>query len=169
MVIGDGAMTGGLAFEGINNAGVGARDLLVVLNDNDMSIDPNVGALNRYLLSITTSRRYNRFKRPRKDVEPPAASIQYHSAVGLRPQRFLLQSGSNFFESFGFRYFGPVDGHDVVQLVRVLQDMLQKHIEGPKLLHALTVKGKGYAPAEQSQTTWHAPEFSTPTPANANA
>ena len=155
VVIGDGAMTGGLAFEGINNAGVGARDLLVVLNDNDMSIDPNVGALNRYLLSITTSRRYNRFKKATQKMLSPLPRLSNtiaRSVSGLK--RFLLQS-SNFFESFGFRYFGPVDGHDVVQLVRVLQDM--KHIEGPKLLHALTVKGKGYAPAEQSQTTWHAP------------
>lgn len=155
VVIGDGAMTGGLAFEGINNAGVEARDLLVVLNDNDMSIDPNVGALNRYLLSITTSRRYNRFKRATQKMLSPLPRLSDAIARSVSSlKRFLLQS-SNFFESFGFRYFGPVDGHDVVQLVRVLQDM--KHIEGPKLLHALTVKGKGYAPAEQSQTTWHAP------------
>lgn len=155
VVIGDGAMTGGLAFEGINNAGVEAGDLLVILNDNDMSIDPNVGALNRYLLSITTSRRYNRFKNKTQNILrafPFLFKVIDRSVAGVK--RFLLQR-SNFFESLGFRYFGPIDGHDVKKLVKVLQGL--KQIEGPKLLHALTVKGKGYAPAEQSQTTWHAP------------
>ncbi len=160
VVIGDGAMTCGLAFEGINNAGVGADDLLVILNDNDMSIDPNVGALNRYLLSITTSRRYNHIKQVTQKMLKPLPRllnmVERHIS-GLK--RMLLQR-SNLFESFGFRYFGPVDGHDVIKLVSVLQRM--RHIGGPKLLHALTVKGKGYAPAEQSQTTWHAPGLFDP-------
>lgn len=154
-VIGDGAMSGGLAFEGINNAGVQASDLLVILNDNDMSIDPNVGALNKYLLSITTSRRYNNFKRSAQNILAPFPIVK--RAIGRfmsSLKRSLLQR-SNLFESFGFRYFGSIEGHDVVHLVKVLEDM--KHISGPKLLHILTTKGKGYRPAEKSQTTWHAP------------
>ena len=154
-VIGDGSMTGGLAFEGINNAGVSGKDLLVILNDNKISIDPNVGALKEYLLSISTSRRYNRFK---QNVQQALQTFpRLNRAIAqfvLSIKRSLLQQ-SNLFESFGFRYFGPVDGHDLKALTKVLEDM--KHIKGPKLLHVLTVKGKGYKPAEQSQTTWHAP------------
>lgn len=160
VVIGDGAMTSGLAFEGINNAGVGADDLLVILNDNDMSIDPNVGALNRYLLSITTSRRYNRIKQATQKMLKPLPLLFNMVERQISSLKRMLLQRSNLFESFGFRYFGPVDGHDVVKLVQVLQRM--RHIGGPKLLHALTVKGKGYAPAEKSQTTWHAPGLFDP-------
>lgn len=159
-VIGDGAMTGGLAFEGLNNAGASNADLLVILNDNRMSIDLNVGALKEYLLSITTSKRYNQVK-----------SHAWTHLEGLPKLRRALQKlgnafkggmlqQSNLFESFNFRYFGPVDGHNVEALVRVLSDL--KHIPGPKLLHVLTVKGKGYQPAEEHQRTWHAPGLFNP-------
>jgi 1-deoxy-D-xylulose-5-phosphate synthase len=154
-VIGDGAMTGGLAFEGLNNAGVSKSDLLVILNDNRISIDKNTGGLADYLVGITTSERYNRFKMKVWNMFPPGSSI--HNALKKTSNALkhgLLQQ-SNLFESFGFRYFGPVDGHDVVALVKVLRDL--KRIGGPKLLHAITKKGKGYTPAELDQPTWHAP------------
>jgi 1-deoxy-D-xylulose-5-phosphate synthase len=154
-VIGDGAMTGGLAFEGLNNAGVSKSDVLVILNDNDMAIDSNTGAMKDYLLGMTTSRRYNRFKTRVWNMFPPGSPI--HNALKKTSNTIkhgLLQQ-SNMFESFGFRYFGPVDGHDVQSLVKVLRDL--KEIGGPKLLHAITVKGKGYAPAEKDQRSWHAP------------
>ncbi len=159
-VIGDGALTGGLAFEGLNNAGALNANLLVVLNDNRMSIDPNVGALKEYLLNITTSKRYNRAK--------------YHTWTHLErfPKlRWMIQKAgsalkggvlqqSNLFESLNFRYFGPMDGHNIGQLVSVLKDL--KEIPGPKLLHVLTVKGKGYQPAEEHQRVWHAPGLFNP-------
>ncbi|MDR2891049.1 MAG: 1-deoxy-D-xylulose-5-phosphate synthase [Alistipes sp.] len=154
-VIGDGAMTGGLAFEGLNNAGVSKSDLLVVLNDNRMSIDKGTGALKDYLVGITTSRRYNRFKTRVWNRFPPGSRI--HNALKKTANAIkhgLLQQ-SNLFESFGFRYFGPVDGHDVVSLVKILRDL--REIGGPKLLHIITVKGRGYAPAELDQSAWHAP------------
>lgn len=157
-IIGDGSMSGGLAFEGLNNAA--DHDILVILNDNNISIDPNVGALKESLLSLTTSRGYNRFKnrvwrtlgfwpflrRTIQKVEHGAKSFFLHQ--------------SNLFESLNFRYFGPIDGNDVVALVKRLQDL--RDIPGPKLLHALTVKGKGYAAAEQEQTEWHAPGLFDP-------
>ncbi len=154
-VIGDGAMTGGLAFEGLNNAGVSKSDLLVILNDNRISIDKNAGGLSNYLLGITTSPRYNRFKTRVWNMFPPGSP--FHNALKKTSNTIkhgLLQQ-SNLFESFGFRYFGPVDGHDVVSLVKVLRDL--SAIGGPKLLHTVTVKGKGYTPAELDQSTWHAP------------
>ncbi|MDR2882976.1 MAG: 1-deoxy-D-xylulose-5-phosphate synthase [Alistipes sp.] len=154
-VIGDGAMTGGLAFEGLNNAGASKSDLLVVLNDNRISIDRNTGGLADYLVGITTSERYNRFKMKVWNMFPPGSSV--HNALKKTSNALkhgLLQQ-SNLFESFGFRYFGPVDGHDVVGLVKVLRDL--KRIGGPKLLHTVTMKGKGYTPAELDQPTWHAP------------
>ncbi|MDR2912662.1 MAG: 1-deoxy-D-xylulose-5-phosphate synthase [Alistipes sp.] len=154
-VIGDGAMSGGLAFEGLNNAGVSKSDLLVILNDNRISIDKSAGALREYLVGITTSPRYNRFKTRVWNMFPPGSPI--HDALKKTSSAIkhgLLQQ-SNLFESFGFRYFGPVDGHDVVSLVKVLRDL--SHIGGPKLLHTMTVKGRGYAPAELDQPTWHAP------------
>lgn len=154
-IIGDGAIGGGLAFEGLNNAGVLAKDLLVILNDNDMSIDPNVGAMKDYLLYITTSKRYNRVKAKLKKSfkKVPVVSRFVHKLwTGLKSS--LLQSG-NLFEALHFRYFGTVDGNDIEAVLSVLEDM--KNISGPKLLHLTTVKGKGYKPAEQSQTTWHAP------------
>lgn len=154
-VIGDGSIGGGLAFEGLNNAGVIASDLLVILNDNDMSIDPNVGALKDYLLYITTSKRYNKAKKILKKCfskVPFMGRFVNKLWTGLKSS--LLQSG-NLFEAFHFRYFGTVDGNDIEALISVLNDM--KNISGPKLLHLTTVKGKGYKPAELNQTTWHAP------------
>ncbi len=159
-VIGDGAMTAGLAFEGLNHAGIANTNLLVVLNDNCMSIDPNVGALKEYLTDITTSHTYNRLKDDvwnllgrlstfGKNVQEITSKIE--SAL-----KSALLSKSNLFESLNFRYFGPVDGHDVNHLVRILEDL--KNIPGPKILHCVTKKGKGYKPAEDgNQTKWHAP------------
>jgi len=158
-VIGDGAMTGGLAFEGLNNAGVENSDLLVILNDNNMSIDPNVGGIHQYLLNISKSQTYNRFKR---EVWEGLGRL---NGFGPRARRLvqktehafknILLKQSNLFEAFNFRYFGPVDGHDVVYLAKVLRDL--KDIPGPKLLHILTQKGKGFKQAEINQTRFHAP------------
>lgn len=152
-VIGDGALTGGLAFEGLNNAD--NCDLLVILNDNKISIDPNVGALKEYLLSLTTSKKYNRFKDLtwRSFNRTPRLRRILQKIYNGAKSFFLHRS--NLFEALNFRYFGPIDGHDVQSLVKRLQDL--KSIPGPKLLHALTVKGKGYAIAEREQTEWHAP------------
>ncbi|MDX1629026.1 MAG: 1-deoxy-D-xylulose-5-phosphate synthase [Fulvivirga sp.] len=159
-VIGDGAMTGGLAFEGMNHAGVSDTNLLIILNDNCMSIDPNVGALKDYLTDITTSHTYNKVKDEVWNIlgkvskfGPNAREIV--AKVENSIKSFVL-SQSNMFESLNLRYFGPVDGHDVNHLVSVLDDL--KDIKGPKILHCITQKGKGYAPAENgNQTTWHAP------------
>ena len=159
-VIGDGAMTGGLAFEGMNHAGVSNSNLLIILNDNCMSIDPNVGALKDYLTDITTSHTYNKMKDEVWNVlgkiskfGPNAREII--SKVENSVKSFLL-SQSNMFESLNLRYFGPVDGHDVNHLVSILDDL--KDIKGPKILHCITRKGKGYGPSENgNQTTWHAP------------
>jgi 1-deoxy-D-xylulose-5-phosphate synthase len=158
-VIGDGAMTAGMAFEALNHAGIENSNLLVILNDNNMSIDPNVGALKEYLTDIATSKPYNRF---RDDIAHVLAKL---SAIG--PDAFkiaqkleksikgTLLKRSNFFEALKFRYFGPIDGHDVNHLVKVLKDL--RDIPGPKILHCVTTKGKGYALAEKDQTKWHAP------------
>lgn len=155
-VIGDGAMSGGLAFEGLNNAGGGKdSDMLVILNDNRISIDPNVGALKEYLLGITTSRHYNRFKTRTFEALSSVPGLRNLIRKFTTAVKVSLLQQSNLFESLNFRYFGPVDGHDVVGLTRVLNDL--KQIRGPKLLHVLTVKGKGYRPAEENQTAWHAP------------
>ncbi|WKN32993.1 1-deoxy-D-xylulose-5-phosphate synthase [Porifericola rhodea] len=158
-VIGDGAMTGGMAFEAMNHAGVSDTNLLIVLNDNCMSIDPNVGALKDYLTDITTSQTYNKV---RDDVWKMLGKIskfgksaqEVVSKVETSIKAFLLKQ-SNLFESLNLRYFGPVDGHDVDHLVHVMNDL--KRIPGPKILHCITVKGKGYALAEKDQTKWHAP------------
>ena len=158
-VIGDGAMTAGLAFEGLNNAGIEKTDLLVILNDNNMAIDPNVGALKEYLLDITTSKSYNKM---RSDVWNILTNLEKLGPVARRyvkkiesgVKTALLQQ-SNLFQALNFRYFGPVDGHDVERLAQVLEGL--KNIPGPKLLHVLTKKGKGYKPAEEDQTVWHAP------------
>lgn len=157
-IIGDGSMTGGMAFEGLNNAGASKANLLVILNDNNMAIDPNVGALKEYLLNITTSRTYNKFK---DDIWNMLGAIK----LKPNPQRLIQKIGtglksillkqSNLFESLNFRYFGPIDGHNVTHLVKTLSDL--KNIPGPKILHVLTTKGKGYKYAEEDQTTWHAP------------
>ncbi|MFR9649032.1 MAG: 1-deoxy-D-xylulose-5-phosphate synthase [Rikenellaceae bacterium] len=154
-VIGDGSMTGGLAFEGLNNAGASNVDMLVILNDNRMAIDRATGALNRYLLTITISKRYNRFKHwlwQRLSVIPKLLKLT--QLVGGAIKQGLLHR-SNLFESLNFRYFGPVDGHDVEKLVKTLKAL--REIEGVKLLHVSTVKGCGYAPAEQNNRVWHAP------------
>lgn len=159
-VIGDGAMTGGIAFEGMNHAGVADSNLLIILNDNCMSIDPNVGALKDYLTDITTSRAYNKLKDEvwnmlgkLSNFGKSAQEIVSKVETGIKS---TLLSQSNFFESLNLRYFGPVDGHDVNHMVNVLNDL--KNIPGPKILHCVTVKGKGYGPAEKGNaTTWHAP------------
>ena len=158
-VIGDGAMTAGLAFEGLNHAGIENSNLLVILNDNCMSIDPNVGALKEYLTSITTSKSYNRF---RDDVSHALIKL---SELGPNAHKFVKKieksikgtvlKQSNLFEALNFRYFGPVDGHDVKNLAAIIKDL--SAIPGPKLLHCVTVKGKGFALAEKDQTIWHAP------------
>jgi len=158
-VIGDGAMTGGLAFEAMNHAGVSNSNLLIVLNDNCMSIDPNVGALKDYLTDITTSGTYNKFRDEVWQVlgrfSRFGTNMREVVAKVEASVKSLLLKQSNLFESLNLRYFGPVDGHDVSHLVDVLNDL--KHINGPKILHCVTVKGKGFAPAELDQTKWHAP------------
>ena len=155
-IIGDGAMTGGLAFEGLNNAGASKANILVILNDNRQSIDTNVGALRKHLLRITSSRKYNNMKRKvwgGLRFSPRLRDLLQHSAHTIK--RGILRQ-SNLFESMNFRYFGPTSGHDVAGLVRTLRAL--KNIEGPKLLHAMTIKGKGYAPAEQGDPAiWHSP------------
>lgn len=157
-VIGDGALTAGLAFEGMNHAGVADSDLLIILNDNCMSIDPNVGALKEYLTDITTSHTYNKMK---DDVwnalgKLPAATFTREIASKIDQSiKGFLNKSSNLFEALNLRYFGPIDGHNITKLTDTLQDL--KNIPGPKLLHIVTVKGKGYSLAEKDQTKWHAP------------
>jgi 1-deoxy-D-xylulose-5-phosphate synthase len=159
-VIGDGAMTAGLAFEALNHAGVENSDLLVVLNDNCMSIDPNVGALKEYLTKITTSKTYNKVRDEVWNLlgkiskfGPNAQAIANNIENGVKA---ALLEQSNFFESLKFRYFGPVDGHDVKAVASIMEDL--KEIPGPKILHCITMKGKGFEPAEKGDTTkWHAP------------
>jgi 1-deoxy-D-xylulose-5-phosphate synthase len=157
-IIGDGAMTAGLPFEAMNHAGVSNANLLVILNDNNMSIDPNVGALKEYLTDITTSPTYNKL---REDVWKLLGKLPYPEfqremagklGAGLKG---MISRQSNLFEALGLRYFGPIDGHNVLKLVETLKDL--KDIPGPKLLHIKTVKGKGYDLAEKDQTLWHAP------------
>jgi 1-deoxy-D-xylulose-5-phosphate synthase len=158
-VIGDGSLTAGLAFEGLNNGGTHKSNLLVILNDNNIAIDPNVGAMKEYLLDITTSHAYNKLKNDiwnllgKLDGVGPSARTLVQKLENAIKSAILKQS--NLFESLGFRYFGPVDGHDVVYLTQILNDL--KNIPGPKLLHCITVKGKGFSPAEKDQTLWHAP------------
>src|SRR5450759_2135288 len=158
-IIGDGAMTAGEAFEGLNNAGIGKSDILVILNDNNMAIDANVGALKEYLLDITTSKTYNRFKDRVWNMlgkfgklGPNARTLAAQLEAGFKS---TILDRSNLFEGFNFRYFGPIDGHDVLHLTKVLEDL--KRIPGPKLLHCITIKGKGFKQAEENQTTFHAP------------
>jgi 1-deoxy-D-xylulose-5-phosphate synthase len=158
-VIGDGSMTAGMAFEALNHAGVSDTDVLIVLNDNCMSIDPNVGALKEYLTDITTSYTYNKI---RDDVWnlmgklPVGKRFTREMASRLEAGiKGMLTRNSNLFESLNLRYFGPIDGHNITKLVDTLKDL--RKIPGPKLLHILTVKGKGYSLAEKDQTKWHAP------------
>ena len=157
-IIGDGAMTAGLAFEGMNNAGILNSDILIILNDNNMAIDANVGSLKEYLLDITTSRAYNRVKEDVwnflgriKKIGPDTRKLI--QKIDNAAKTTLLKE-SNFFEGMRMRYFGPVEGHDVVHLIDTLQDL--KKIKGPKILHCLTTKGKGFKFAEENQTAWHA-------------
>jgi len=156
-VIGDGAMTGGMAFEGLNNAGIEKSDILVILNDNNMAIDPNVGALKEYLLDITTSKTYNKFKDDVWNLLGKLSKLgPNYQKLGQQIENAVKTSilkQSNLFEALNFRYFGPIDGHDVVYLSKVLNDL--KDIKGPKLLHVITKKGKGFKQAELNQTTWH--------------
>lgn len=158
-VIGDGAMTAGMAFEALNHAGVENSNLLVVLNDNCMSIDPNVGALKEYLTDITTSHTYNKMKdevwKLLGKISKFGPNAQEIASKVENAVKTTLLKQSNLFESLRFRYFGPVDGHDVNRLVKVMNDL--KEIPGPKILHCLTVKGKGYELAEKDQTKWHSP------------
>lgn len=160
-VIGDGSMTAGMAFEAMNHAGAANANLLVVLNDNGIAIDKNVGALKEYLTDITTSKTYNKFKDEIWNILGTLSRYGPNTRGLIQKLENAIKSTllkqSNFFESLNFRYFGPVDGHDVQHLTRVLNDL--KSIKGPKLLHVVTVKGKGYSHAEKNQTKFHAPGF----------
>jgi 1-deoxy-D-xylulose-5-phosphate synthase len=158
-VIGDGSLSGGMAYEALNNAGNARKNLLVILNDNNISIDPSVGAMKDYLLDITTSKAYNQVKKDvwnllglMNKITPNAR--RYAQKIENAIKSIVLKQ-SNLFESLNFRYFGPVDGHDVLHLSEVLKDM--KDIPGPKLLHVITQKGKGFAKAEENQTAFHSP------------
>lgn len=156
-VIGDGALSGGLAFEGLNNAGVLKTDLLVILNDNQIAIDRNSGAMHEYLVKFTTSRSYNRLKTRIWDSMGEGRPRYFIQRAVRRVKRFFVRDRQTFnlFDALGFRYFGPVDGNDIAQMTEVLSRL--RDIPGPKLLHAMTVKGKGFGPAEADQTIWHAP------------
>ncbi|WP_321438157.1 1-deoxy-D-xylulose-5-phosphate synthase [uncultured Bacteroides sp.] len=158
-VIGDGSMTGGLAFEGLNNASSTPNNLLIVLNDNDMAIDRTVGGMKEYLLNLTTTNRYNRIRQLIARVlfrwgilneSRRKSLIRFNNSL-----KTLLSQQQNIFEGMSIRYFGPFDGHDVKNIARVMNDI--KNMEGPKLLHLHTIKGKGFEPAEKSATVWHAP------------
>ena len=160
-VIGDGALTGGLAYEGLNNAGASKADLLVIVNDNNFSIDRNLGAMHEHLLHLTTNANYNRIKTHiwnaigenglRKTIRSLSANAKHSIIKG---------SGGDIFEALGFRYFGPVDGNDIEQVVTTLEKI--RSLGGPRVLHLITKKGKGYAPAEKQQTIWHAPGIFDP-------
>ena len=159
-VIGDGALTAGLAFEGMNHAGsIKDANLLIILNDNCMAIDPNVGALKEYLTDIRTSKTYNKVKEEVWNLLGKMSGFGKSAREIVQKVESAMKSAlisqSNFFEALNLSYYGPIDGHDIDHLVAVLEDM--KNIPGPKILHVLTVKGKGYGPAEKDQTKWHAP------------
>ena len=158
-VIGDASISGGLAFEGINNASLSNSNLLIILNDNDMAIDQNVGALNEYMTHLNTSKAYNALRyKVYKFLKKLHLIDEKHKNLILRfnnSVKALLSSQQNVFEGLDIRYFGPFDGHDVERIVRVLKDI--KDMEGPRLLHLRTRKGKGYKPAEENPTVWHAP------------
>ena len=166
-IIGDGAMTGGLAFEGLNNASMDKNDLLIILNDNNMAIDPIKGGFTQYLVDLTTSPRYNKLrwwgyqllvKLHLMSDHKRAKMLRFHNNL----KTTLTKQPNNIFQGLNIRYFGPADGHDVIGLVRILSEI--KNFHGPKVLHIVTQKGKGYAPAEADQTVWHAPgEFDVET------
>ena len=158
-VIGDGSMSGGLAFEGLNNASSTPNDLLIILNDNDMAIDRSVGGMKQYLFNLNTSNRYNQFRFKLEKLffkmgilneERRKALIRFTNSI-----KSMAAQQQNIFEGMNIRYFGPINGHDVKNLARVLRDI--KDLKGPKILHLHTVKGKGYAPAEKNPDIWHAP------------
>ena len=160
-LIGDGSLTGGLAFEGLNNAGASRSDLLIILNDNNISIDRNIGGLHEYLLRITTNRRYNQAKRR---VWNSLGDSRFRNLiqrmVGSMKSSIVSRSGGDLFQAMGLRYFGPIAGNAIEQVVDTLKKL--KEISGPLILHTLTKKGKGYAPAEENQTVWHAPGLFDP-------
>lgn len=155
-LIGDGAMTGGLAFEGLNNAGIGNADLLVLLNDNNQSIDGNIGAMHEHLLKLSTSESYNSLK---ESVWTALGEGKFRRFI----QRWwrslkswaVKKTGGDVFEALGFRYFGPIDGNNIEEVVNALVRI--RDLKGPRILHCLTLKGKGYPAAEKDPTTWHAP------------
>ncbi len=158
-VIGDASISGGLAFEGINNAANTPNNLLIILNDNDMSIDRNVGALNSYLAHITTSKTYNDIRYKAFKLLSKLHLISDNSRGSIlrfnNSLKSLISHQQNIFEGLNIRYFGPFDGHDLPTIIRVLNDI--RDMEGPRILHLRTIKGKGYAPAEKDPSTWHAP------------
>lgn len=160
-VIGDGALTGGLAYEGLNNAGASKADLLVIVNDNNFSIDRNLGAMHEHLLHLTTNATYNRIKTRVWDVlgENGIRELLKNWTSNAK-HSIIKESGGDVFESLGFRYFGPIDGNDISQVVTTLRKI--KDLGGPRVLHLITKKGKGYAPAEQQQAIWHAPGIFDP-------
>lgn len=158
-VIGDASISGGLAFEGLNNAAASNSNVIIVLNDNDMSIDRNVGSLNKYLVKMTTSKGYNTFRyKTYKMLKKLHLIDEKHRGAILRfnnSLKSLISKQQNIFEGLNIRYFGPYDGHDIERIIRVFNDI--KDMEGPKLLHLRTIKGKGFTPAEEDPCTWHAP------------
>ncbi len=158
-VIGDGAMSGGLAFEGINNASITDNDLLIILNDNNMSISQSVGGMRSYLTQLQTSRSYNKFRYiVSRVLDKLGLMTEQRRRKIIRRNNHIkikLTNQNNMFEGMDIRYFGPVDGHNVQNLVRILQNI--KNMHGPKLLHIQTIKGKGYEPAEKNSAIWHAP------------
>ena len=155
-LIGDGSLTGGLAFEGLNNAGASKADILVIVNDNNISIDRNVGAVHNYLLRITTNPGYNRAKKRVWDGLGDNWFRRGIQRIIATTKSYLVrENGGHLFQALGFRYFGPIDGNNIEQVINTLQKL--KELNGPLLLHTLTQKGKGYAPAEENQTVWHAP------------
>lgn len=160
-LIGDGALSGGLAFEGLNNAGSSKTDILVIVNDNNISIDKNIGALHNHLLKLTTSPAYNNLKNHIWDKIGEGRFRDAMQEMVISAKSSLVKkSGGDLFEALGFRYFGPIDGNDIAQVVETLRKL--RDIKGPRILHTITTKGKGYAPAEEDQTIWHAPGMFDP-------
>ncbi|MCQ2142613.1 MAG: 1-deoxy-D-xylulose-5-phosphate synthase [Bacteroidales bacterium] len=160
-LIGDGALTGGEAYEGLNNAGDTDTDLLIILNDNNISIDQNIGSIHKYLLRITTDPAYNRLKDHVWQKLGEGGFRNFIQKWTRTAKTFFVKNDAGaLFSALGFRYFGPIDGNDISQVVGTLAKM--RSIKGPKILHAITTKGKGFAPAEEDQTTWHAPGMFDP-------
>lgn len=160
-LIGDGALSGGLAFEGLNNAGNSKADLLVIINDNNISIDKNIGALHEHLLKLTTDPTYNKIKTHiwNRIGEGKFRKAMQEMVISAKSS-LVKKSGGDLFEAMGFRYFGPVDGNDIGQVIHILGKL--KELKGPLILHTITTKGKGFAPAEEDQTAWHAPGMFDP-------